>query len=107
MEQQWQSIDTAPKNQDVLVGYHNEAGKWRTVKAAYLATHTVESFECDDAFAEYFEEEDAYYCPAGWYESLDEVSNSIDYGYYKMEHDPSHWMPLPGPPMIDQESPKT
>lgn len=82
----WQPIATAPKGRTLLVGYPNRAGKWRTIRAHYYLSQTLELSDDyggdDDGFA-----------PEGWYEEC-ENSETINF----TEHDPTHWMELPAPP---------
>lgn len=98
----WQPIETAPKGKGVLVFYKNRNGKGRVVKAAYIEKHTLEAdSECGGDWGEYSEAHDEYFCPEGWYESID---NWDDFSEIRInEGEPSHWHPLPESP-IEQES---
>lgn len=90
----WQPIETAPKHQNVLVRYALENGNERMVKAAHFTSKTLEaSGEFYDA--EYDESQGNYFAPEGWYESLGEVSIMVDFSYYRMCYNPTHWMPIP------------
>ncbi|MEI7291218.1 Lar family restriction alleviation protein [Paraburkholderia tropica] len=80
----WQSIETAPKDgRTVLLGYLNEAGKWRTVRGQWMSEAYI---------AEYWEDPDDV--EPGWFETsaeADDVPNC-----WRVE--PTHWMPLPVSP---------
>lgn len=87
---QWQPIETAPKNTKLLAAYQNELGNWRIVTACY---HT--QLEWSDEYGDHEEE----YAPEGWYEEND--SSEV---IYPTSRHPSHWMPLPSPPRaLDQK----
>lgn len=86
---QWQPIETAPKNTKVLAAYQNELGNWRIVTACY---HT--QLEWSDEYGDHEEE----YAPEGWYEEND--SSEV---IYPTSRTPSHWMPLPPPPRALQQ----
>lgn len=97
----WKPIEAAPKHQDILVFYMNELGKSRIVKAAYFTRMTLEaSSEFYDA--EYDEKQDNYFAPEGWYESLEEASNMLDFSYYRMTCQPELWMPIPSPALTEK-----
>jgi len=79
----WRPIETAPKGRQVLAGYRNELGNWRTIKACYYLPGTLDADEsCDDV------DEDGY-APEGWYEE------SETHDYILPCQQPTHWMPLP------------
>lgn len=84
----WKPIETAPKDQKVLVGYHNQLGNWRTVTACYH-THLSWAEEYYDPEAT----EETEFAPAGWYEESD--SHDV---ILRTSYPPTHWMPLPEPP---------
>ncbi|WP_079218896.1 DUF551 domain-containing protein [Herbaspirillum robiniae] len=94
----WQPIETAPKGKACLIFYRNTFGLARTIKAKFVAKHTVEADEewpedaCDlDPLTE------TAYLPEDWYEMMD---NHGDYAYVRLEsaHNPTHWQPLPPAP---------
>lgn len=82
--QQWQPIDTAPKEgRTLLLGYHNSHGNWRTVRGQWMSEAYI---------AEHWEDPDDI--QPGWFETsveADDIPNC-----WRIE--PSHWMPLPAPP---------
>lgn len=85
-----------PSGAVVLVAYRNERGEWRRIRAQWIAAKSVEA-GCDSEIGEYDEATDTYYDPEGWYES---INNWDDYSAVMVyEGQPSHWMPLPAPPI--------
>ena len=50
----------------------------------------------DDTASEYSEEDDEFYLEEGWYEV---IKNWGDYDSVVIDDRPTHWMPLPEPPM--------
>lgn len=89
IEPDWQPIETAKQNQNVLVAYQNGLGKWRVVRACY---HTQLEWS-DDHWRD--DDDESEYAPEGWYEES-ETSETI----YPLEYKPTHWRPLPAPPAI-------
>ena len=87
------------QNEKVLVTYTNQLGNCRRVIAELVAKHTVEaSDDCWGDGADYDEATDQYYCPAGWYEC---VENWDELAYLAVhEGEVTHWMPLPESPAI-------
>ena len=85
------------QNEKVLVTYTNQLGNCRRVIAELVAKHTVEaSDDCWGDGADYDEATDQYYCPAGWYEC---VENWDELAYLAVhEGEVTHWMPLPAAP---------
>ena len=77
----WQSIETAPHNERVLV-YYNTYGLGRRIIATYYDEETLNS-----------EHEESGYAEPGWYEES-YASEEI----YPVEVEPTHWMPLPDKP---------
>jgi hypothetical protein len=81
---EWKTIESAPKNQKVLVAYRNELNNWRIVTACYH-TQLDWSDEYDDIEQEY--------APEDWYEENETVEV-----IYPCAGAPTHWQPLPEPP---------
>jgi hypothetical protein len=81
----WQSIETAPKQRKLIVGYANRLGKWRTVLATYYTEGTLESDTNESGFS-----------PEGWYEATEAYEYLMP-----VEHEPTHWMRLPAPPEVN------
>ena len=93
---EWQTIETCPSRQMVLVHYKNSLGKSRIIKASFYPRWTVEANMDDDTYHEYSEEKDSYYVCEGWYEEID---NWPEYtSVHVIEGVPDAWMPLPAPP---------
>ena len=91
----WINIETMPESgKDVLIYYENELGKSRIVKAFYAGKYEIESSP-EDEESDYSEEEDCYYYPVGWYETID---NWDDYANCLVQYEPTHWQPLPENP---------
>lgn len=84
----WQPIETAPKTgRTLLLGYLNEAGKWRTVRGQWMSADYIDMN---------WEDPDDPAGSEGWYETAvnaDEIPNC-------WAVTPTHWMPLPQPPAI-------
>ena len=80
---EWRDIATAPKGRKLLVGYHNPAGKWRTIMATYFEDGTLESDTTDSGWA-----------TAGWYEATEAYEYLMP-----VEIEPELWQPLPPPPV--------
>ena len=78
----WQTIETAPNGRIVLVHYKNRLGNGRTVRARYYLPETLESDATETGWAD-----------EGWYEE----SEAYEY-LMPLEHQPTHWMPLPSAP---------
>jgi hypothetical protein len=91
---EWQPINSAPNLKSVLIYYVNELGKGRIIKAMKCGQYELEAGDSD--FGEYCEEKDEYFCPAGWYEQIDNWDDYTSIQVYQGE--PTHWMPLPEPP---------
>lgn len=83
--QQWLPIDTAPKDGGtILLGYFNSHGNWRTVRGQWMS---------EDYIAEHWENPDD--AEPGWFETAveaDDIPNCWRIW-------PTHWMPLPAPPL--------
>lgn len=82
--QQWQPIETAPKDgRTILLGYYNSHGNWRTMRGQWMS---------EDYIAEHWEDTDDE--QPGWFETSVEADDIPN--WWRIE--PSHWMPLPAPP---------
>ena len=80
---EWQPIETAPKDRKLIAGYPNALGKWRTVTACYYSAGTLQQdYDSEDEYA-----------PEGWYEESDSHETLL-----RTSEEPTHWMPLPAPP---------
>ena len=92
----WRPIESAPSTQNVLAFYRNELGVGRIVKAVRCEQFEREyDHDHDELIADYSDERDAYFWPAGWYEVIE---NWDDYTHVSMPQ-PTHWMPIPPPPV--------
>lgn len=81
---EWQPIETAPiDGQTLLLGYYNEAGKWRTVRGEWMSQAYIDDFWEDPDMAE-----------PGWFETADNAEDIPNCWPIS----PTHWMPLPEPP---------
>jgi hypothetical protein len=95
--------ETMPKTQQrVQVFYVNSNGKTRYTIADYIAPKTVLeedylSEECSPDFAEYDEEKDCYWTPAGWYESSWESEQN-----WQITDKVLFWMPKPALPSLPE-----
>lgn len=88
----WQPIETAPKNQKVLVFFRNSLGKGRTLLATYYAEGSLEW--SDDAWQR-DEADQGAYAPEDWYEETETHEMLMP-----IVETLTHWMPLPEPPKI-------
>ena len=70
-----------------------DIGMQTPIRALWAAKHTVETHDDDGEWGEYNEDDDAYYCPEGWYEwnEYEECHFAVDKGA------PVAWMELPLP----------
>jgi hypothetical protein len=86
-QRQWQPIETAPMDgQKVILFYLNRNNFRRTVMARWVTDEQAAETDADDVGLE-----------AGWYECID---NWDDYCQVCIhEGEPTHWMPLPPPPV--------
>lgn len=85
---EWQTIDTAPMDRVLLLGYKNGSGNWRTVRGEYFsAQHILDNWEDIDGQNDAAERE-------GWYEVSEECEDIPN--CWPIE--PTHWMYLPKPP---------
>jgi hypothetical protein len=84
-ETKWQPIETAPRTgRTLLLGYPNRLGKWRTVRGQWFTNEEIGEWENGDDFR------------AGWYETSEENDEPPNCWLIS----PTHWMPLPAPPII-------
>ena len=93
--QQWISVEDRLPDKKCLAYYANELGNARTVCAKYTKKYSEEA-GTDDEWIDYCEADDTYYYPEGWYEMID---NWDDYTFVTINHQVTHWMPLPSPPI--------
>jgi hypothetical protein len=91
---QWQPIETAPKQRKIIVHYLNGLGKHRTVMACYYGEKSLEMHDDYDDVGTYDDESGTTYADAGWYEEHDS-----DNPILPLAGKPTHWMPLPAPPV--------
>jgi hypothetical protein len=92
---QWQPIETAPKQRKIIVHYLNPLGKHRTVMACYYGEKSLEMHDDYDDVGTFDEESGTLFADAGWYEEHDSDDPILPLGGV-----PTHWMPLPPPPVI-------
>jgi hypothetical protein len=83
----WHPIESVPKTgRKVILFYKNRLHVGRTVIARWLTDEQATEIDADDVGLE-----------GGWYECID---NWDDFTEVKIhEGEPSHWMPLPAPPI--------
>lgn len=82
----------------VLAFYLNSHGKGRRVRAEYIAAKTKsadDGWDSDEP-ADYDEQADEYFWPAGWYEVMDNWDCLTHMAIH--EGEVTHWMPLPAAP---------
>ena len=96
----WISVeDRLPESERaVLAFYLNSHGKGRRVRAEYIAAKTKsadDGWDSDEP-ADYDEQADEYFWPAGWYEVMDNWDDLTHMVIH--EGEVTHWMPLPAPP---------
>lgn len=83
---------------NVLAYFRNSYGSDRRIRAFWAAPRSIEACEEDNCGA-VEETDDGDFLRSGWYESNE--NDEISYGV----SDPvTHWMPLPPPPALSQES---
>lgn len=84
----------------VLAFYLNSHGKGRRVRAEYIAAKTKSADDGwdSDEQADYDEQADEYFWPAGWYEVMDNWDDLTHMVIH--EGEVTHWMPLPAAPSI-------
>ena len=78
-----------------------DIGMQTPIRALWAAKHTVETNDDDGEWGEYNEDDDAYYCPEGWYEwnEYEECHFAVDKGA------PVAWMKLPLPGKVAAPQP--
>lgn len=105
---EWQPIDTAPRDRDVLVWFDHKADTYRDLNNPSLLTDyaahadggafldgsgvTIAKWHCQQWEAE-DEYGSGYWLPAGWF-------SRGDFSDYEVACNPTHWMPLPTPPEV-------
>lgn len=77
---EWKTIDTAPRNRTLLLGYKNRLGKWRSTRGCWFSKYEIENHWDNDEM------------PEGWYETPSEGEECFFIN-------PTHWMHLPPPPV--------
>ncbi len=87
---EWQPIETAPKDgRTLLLGYLNGANRWRTMRGQWYS---------NDLIMMDMEEPDDH--EEGWYETSVEADEPPNV----WTTNPTHWMPLPDPPVTQKGS---
>jgi hypothetical protein len=83
----WQPIESAPKTgRKVILFYKNRLHVGRTVIARWLTDEQATEIDGDGVGLE-----------GGWYECIDNWDDYTEVAIH--EGEPSHWMPLPAPPI--------
>ena len=83
----WQPIESVPKTgRKVILFYKNRLNVGRTVTARWLTDEQATEIDADDVGLE-----------GGWYECIDNWDDFTEVAIH--EGEPSHWMPLPAPPI--------
>lgn len=93
----WRPIEEAPHMRKIIVTYHNEAGKRRTVMACYYEDHALEMHDDYADVGVWDEATGDSFAPAGWYEEIDHEGD-----IYPLGGDPEFWQPLPEPPAAQE-----
>lgn len=91
---QWQPIETAPTQRKVIVHYLSPNGKHRCVMACYYGEKSLEMHDDYEDVGLFDEESGTTFADAGWYEEHDSDNPILPLGGV-----PTHWMPLPPPPI--------
>lgn len=81
-----------------LVRYINSNGRERYALAQYFEEKQLTAFDAD--CGEYDEEEDEYYCNAGWYVDVPDAAG-CDFSFCPIDEQPSHFRPLPDNRLAD------
>jgi hypothetical protein len=83
----WHPIESVPKTgRKVILFYKNRLHVGRTVIARWLTDEQATEIDGDDVGLE-----------GGWYECIDNWDDYTEVAIH--EGEPSHWMPLPAPPI--------
>ena len=101
-EAKWISVEHSLPDKKCFAFYKDELGNSRTVCANYIKKYTQEA-GMDDEWIEYCDDDDTYYYPEGWYKLID---NWDDYSFITINHQVTHWLPLPNPPTVLKNAPK-
>lgn len=103
---QWISVeDRLPESERTVLAYYtNSHGKGRRVRAEYIAAKTKSADDGwdSDSPAEYDEQADEYFWPAGWYEVMDNWDDLTHMVIH--EGEVTHWTPLPASPTTSGDS---
>lgn len=85
----WKPIAEAPKTgHTLLLGYFNSANKWRTTRGQWMSQDYIDEYAEDPDFME-----------PGWHETTVEDDDGKCWPI-----EPTHWMPLPAPPLPASEA---
>lgn len=85
----WKPIAEAPKTgHTLLLGYFNSANKWRTTRGQWMSQDYIDEYAKDPDFME-----------PGWHETTVEDDDGKCWPI-----EPTHWMPLPAPPLPASEA---
>ena len=91
----WRPIESAPKTgRKVILFYKNRLNVGKTVIARCLTDEQATEIDADDVGLE-----------GGWYECIDNWGDFTDVVIH--EGEPSHWMPLPAPPIEAKQGEQT
>ena len=91
----WRPIESAPKTgRKVILFYKNRLNVGKTVIARWLTDEQATEIDVDDAGLE-----------SGWYECIENWGDFTDVVIH--EGEPSHWMPLPAPPIEAKQGEQT
>lgn len=99
---QWVAVsERLPESERTVLAYYlNSHGKVRRIRAEYIAAKTKGADDgWDEEYtADYDEETDQYYWPAGWYEVMDNWDGLTHVAV--VEGEVTAWMPLPPAPEV-------